>query len=327
MATLHIAPYLLLCLCPEGSDLFRRLGPHRGQELLGRHSCALKLLFTAFLSLRGKTLSLALAIGHRPLRPLLRLADDVGGCRVQPSLINDRRGFSSRSHSNLLGLLARLRQQFGGILARPREHRPGPVARLCEQPIGLVAGLGERLLSLSATVLERCLCFSKKALGRVPVSLGSQSSTFQSRLRLQAAALDKSFGLRLPVGRRALTGRRLLAKLAGLRGRATGPKPLAHQLQMTVNLGRVIALAYAPEVTLDHVRRTSLTFLARRHSPAVRYRIPDSFAIRPTPTSAWTLTSPHGPTGSARNRPLPEPRRTQWEGHPRWRRAATRAAT
>jgi hypothetical protein len=33
-------------------------------------------------------------------------------------------------------------------------------------------------------------------------------------------------------------------------------------------------------VTLDHKRRTSLAFPAR-HCPAVRDRIPDSFAIRP----------------------------------------------
>jgi hypothetical protein len=50
---------------------------------------------------------------------------------------------------------------------------------------------------------------------------------------------------------------------------------------MTVDLSRVIALAHKPEVTLDHVRSTSLTFLARRHSPGVRYRIADSFASRP----------------------------------------------
>ena len=257
--------------------------------MLGRHPCALKLLFTAFPGLRGKTLSLALGIGNCPLCPIFGLAEDSGRCRLQPSLINDCRGF-----------VVRLRQQRGGILARLREHPRGFLTGLGEQLIGLVARPREHVLSLSASVLERYLCFPKSALGGVPVSFGSQLSTLQCRFSLQLAALDNPVRLHLPGGRRAFTGRRLLVKLAGFPGRTAGTKPLAHQLEMTVNLSRVITLAYTSKVTLDHVRRTSLTFLAGRHSAAVRYRIPDSFAIRPTPISAWIPTSATRPTSSGR---------------------------
>src|SRR5262249_49395453 len=98
-------------------------------------------------------------------------------------------------------------------------------------------------------------------------TLGPQSSTFQGRLRFQATALNKSFCLRLPLGRRALARRRLFPELTGLLCRATDAKPLAHQLQMTVDLSRVIALSNKPKVALDHVRCTSLAFLARHPLP------------------------------------------------------------
>lgn len=200
MATLHVALKLFFCLCPQGSDLVSSLGPHRGKELLSRHSSALQLL----------------------LRPLLGLADDIGRCRLQPSLIDDFRGLRSGRGSSLLG-----------FLLRPRDQQPGAL---------------------------------------------------QGRLGLQAAALHESFRLRLSVGRCALAGRRLLAKLAGLLRRAADAKPLAHQLQMPVDLGRVIALANKPKVALDHVRRTSLAFLARHALPFA--------AESPTPSQPGKVSRP-----------------------------------
>ena len=176
VATLHVSPQLLLGLGSEGLDLFRRLGPHRRQELLGGNPRRLKLLFTPPPSLRAKTLSLALGIGHHLLRPRLCLAQDIRSRGLQTSLIDDRRGFSP------------------SLVDDPRGFS------LC-----LSARERERLLPLSTSLLERYLSFAKKPRGLIPIGLRSQASTLQSRLSLQAAALDELRRLRLPFGRRALT--------------------------------------------------------------------------------------------------------------------------
>ena len=55
------------------------------------------------------------------------------------------------------------------------------------------------------------------------------------------------------LGYGALARHKLALNLAGLFGAAARAKPLAHELEVAINLGWVVAFAHAPEVTLDHV--------------------------------------------------------------------------
>jgi hypothetical protein len=98
VSALHVATKLFLRLCAHVSNLVCRLGPHRGQELLGRHSRGLQLLLRPLLG-----------IGERPVRSLFSLADDGSSRRLEPSLIEDCGGLFDGSRSCLLGFLMRPR--------------------------------------------------------------------------------------------------------------------------------------------------------------------------------------------------------------------------
>ena len=220
---------------------FRGLCSHGGEELFGGRSCRAEFLLTPLRTLRGKTLGVALGLGQYPFRLSFCFANDVGGGCLQASLIDDRRRFCARG------------------LARSHE----------------------RFLCLSQTLFGGYLGFLKEALGCLSVSLGSQSSTLERRVRLRPAALEYSIRLCLFLGYGALARHKLALNLAGLLGGATRAKPLAHELEVAINLSRVIAFAHQPEVTLDDVGRTSLPFSTGGHSPA--------FASHPTTPSPARL--------------------------------------
>jgi hypothetical protein len=125
-------------------------------------------------------------------------------------------------------------------------------------------------------------------LGGLPLGLGSEASTLERRVRFHAAALELSVCLRFAVCDRALTGEKLLLDLAGPLCRTTGTEPLADQLEVAVYLGGVIALADVPEGTLNHERRPSLAFTARRHGLAFA-----GVDVTPAPARLIPRTSVH----------------------------------
>ena len=135
MATLDVALKLLFRLCPQGPDLVSSLGPHRRQKLLGRHSSGLQLL----------------------LRTLLSFADDIGGCRLQPSLIDDFRGLRPGSGSRLLGFLLRPRQQQSSTFQRRLSLQATALHKSLRLrlPLGRCALAGSGLLAELAGLLRR----------------------------------------------------------------------------------------------------------------------------------------------------------------------------
>jgi hypothetical protein len=280
VAAFDVAAELVFRLCSLCPDLICGLCPHRGEELLGRFTRCIELLLTPLRTLRGKALGVALSVCHHPPRLLFCLAKNAGRCGLQAGLVDCRRGFVTRRRAHPPGFLARLRQGCLPLPSRPSHNLAGLAAGVGEQRIGLLACACERFLGLLARCVGRCLSLSTEPIGCLSGSLGSQSSTFHRRLGLQPAALDDALRLRLLLRHGTLTRQQLLLELARLRGRAAAAKPLAHELQVAVNLSGVIAPAYESEVTLDDERRASLPFSARMHIAAFAVAPPSPSAVR-----------------------------------------------
>lgn len=119
--------------------------------------------------------------------------------------------------------------------------------RLLDQDVGLLTAL-----------LGGRLGLSKGPLGRLGVGFGSQTSALEGRLRLQARTLQQPARSLLAICQHTLMGLQLLLELA----RAALMEPLTDQLQVAVDLDRVIPAPNQAEVALQHEDRAHLTLTA-----------------------------------------------------------------
>ncbi len=225
---LHVA----LGLRSQSENLLRGFCSHRCEQLLGGRPRGQELLLAPLLGLGEDPAGARLGLCDDLLSLLLRLVCDLGRCRVEPRLVNDGGTFGARLGSDALSFSARLCQNGVGLL---RAFLGGPFAHPNRERSRLEVGVGSQL---GAT--EGCLC-------------------------LQARAFDQPLSVLLAFCHGALASLQGLLKLAGLPRRATLTKPLAHQLQVAVNLGRVIAAPDNSKVALHHVHRTRLALTGSGH--------------------------------------------------------------
>jgi hypothetical protein len=229
VAALHLGLCVLLRLGSHRADLFRGLCSHRGEELLGGSPRGEKLLVTPLLGVGCSTLGPGLGLCSDPPGLLLCFAHDVR-CRGA-RLVEDCGSFRLNRGAQLCGLFVCL-----------SEHHVGLRAALRGGDRGL---LGSPLCSLD-------------------ISVASQPGTVNGRVRLDAFTFEQPL-LLLPVRHFALAGMQLFLELAGALACATLTEPLTHELQVAVDLDRVITAPDKSKVALYDVHRTRLTLTARGH--------------------------------------------------------------
>ena len=174
------------------------------------------------------------------------------------------RGLCSRRREQLLSGASRSAQLLLAQLLGVGRDSLCLSLGFCEQPPSLLLGLAHDLRGRG--VKSRLLKDpGAQPLGLLELGRDSQTSALERRLRLKTRTLNQPARSLLAVGHRTLAGLHFPLTLARHLARAALTKPLTHQLQMTVDLDRVIATPDTAKVPLHHVHRARLTLTARGH--------------------------------------------------------------